>query len=143
MAVQGVVRYAKNWAMKIDLALAELVLAVHLLFILWVVGGVLLVRHYPQLRWWHIVTLAYSIVIEVVPWPPCPLTLLEQTLEKRAGYAPYQGSFLLHYLDELVYPNIPLDLLIILAVMFCAANLAYYAFSFRGGILRQFKFRNK
>jgi hypothetical protein len=132
----------KKGKMNIDLVLAELVLAVHLLFVLWVVGGVFLVRHYPRLRWWHIISLAYSIVIEVVPWFPCPLTLLEQTLEERAGYVAYQGSFLLHYLDKLVYPNIPLDLLITVAVVFCTANLAYYAFSFRGA-LRRLKWRNR
>jgi hypothetical protein len=117
--------------MNIDLALAEAVLAVHLLFILWVIGGVLVVRCYPELRWIHIASLVYSLFIEVVPWPPCPLTVLEQTLENRAGFAAYHGSFLLHYLDELVYPNVPPDLLVALAVVFCAGNLVYYIFAGR------------
>ncbi len=113
--------------MNLDLALADLVLAVHLLFILWVIGGILLVRRYPRLRWVHISSLIYGIFIEVAPWPPCPLTVLEQWLEDRAGIAAYHGSFLLHYLDALVYPHIPLDLLISIAVVFCAANLVFYA----------------
>ena len=117
--------------MNIDLALAEAVLVVHLLFILWVIGGVLLVRLYPELRWAHIGSLAYSIFIEVVPWPPCPLTLLEQMLENRAGAAAYHGPFLLHYLDELVYPNVKPALLVSVAVAFCFANLVYYVFAWR------------
>ncbi len=113
--------------MNIYLTLAESVLVIHLLFILWVIGGVLVVRWYPSLQWIHIGSLVYSIVIEVVPWPPCPLTILEQKLEDQAGIVAYHGSFLLHYLDVLVYPNLPLTLLVCIAVGFCAANLAYYA----------------
>jgi len=117
--------------MNIDLVLAESVLAVHLLFILWVMGGVLLVRQYPRLKWFHIGSLAYGIFIEVTPWPPCPLTILEQMLEERAGMAAFHGSFLLHYLDELVYPNVSLTLLITVAVALCTANLLYYVFTWR------------
>lgn len=119
--------------MNIDLMLAESVLAVHLLFILWVMGGVLLVRRHPRLKWFHIGSLVYAIFIEVTPWPPCPLTILEQMLEERAGAVAFHGSFLLHYLDVLVYPNVSLKLLITVVVAFCAANLLFYVFSWRNG----------
>lgn len=115
--------------MNIYLALAESVLVIHVLFILWVIGGVLLVRRYPSLQWLHIGSLLYGIFIEVSPWPPCPLTILEQGLVDRAGFAAFHGSFLLHYLDAFVYPNVSLTLLVSCAVAVCAANLAYYAFS--------------
>ena len=117
--------------MNIDLVLAGVVLGVHLLFILWVVGGILVVRRYPKLKWIHIGSLAYSIYIEVVPWPPCPLTVLEQILEERAGLAAYHGDFIVHYLDALVYPNVPLKLLVTLAVAVCAGNLIYYVATWR------------
>lgn len=67
--------------MIIYLLLAESVLVLHLLFILWVIGGALLVRYYPWLQWLHIGSLVYGIFIEVAPWPPCPLTILEEMLE--------------------------------------------------------------
>lgn len=121
--------------MNIDLALAEAVLVVHLLFILWVIGGVLLVHRFPVLKWFHIGSLVYSIFIEIVPWPPCPLTVLEQMLESRAGEAVYRGSFLLHYLDKLVYPNVPVMLLVSVAVAVCALNLAYYVYRSRAARL--------
>lgn len=117
--------------MNIDLALAEAVLVVHLFFILWVIGGVLLVRLHPELQWVHIASLVYSIFIELVPWLPCPLTVLEQGLVNRAGFAAYHGSFLLHYLDELVYPSVPPDLLVAMAVVFCAGTIVYYVFAWR------------
>ena len=60
--------------MNVDLVLAGMVLVFHLLFILWVIVGALVVRPHARLKWVHIVSLVYSIFIEVVPWPPCPLT---------------------------------------------------------------------
>jgi hypothetical protein len=61
------------------------------------------------------------------------LTMLEQMLEDRAGISAYHGSFLLHYLDALVYPNVSLALLVTVEVAFCAGNLAYYVFRSRIG----------
>jgi Protein of Unknown function (DUF2784) len=121
--------------MNINLVLAGLVLVVHLLFILWVVGGVLVVRRYPRLKWVHIASLVYSIFVEVVPWPPCPLTVLEQMLEEQAGLEAFHGSFLAHFLDAVVYPNVSLVLLVAVAVAFCAGNLIYYVFAWRKGVL--------
>ena len=88
-------------------ALATAVLFLHALFILWVVFGALLTRSRPILRGLHIASLVWGILTEVLPWP-CPLTLLENWLEGRAGVEPYQGGFLLHYLYRLVcIPTFP------------------------------------
>jgi hypothetical protein len=107
-------------------ALATAVLFLHTLFILWVIFGALLTRSRPLLRWLHIASLLWGILTEVLPWP-CPLTLLENWLEGRGGIEPYQGAFLLHYLDKLVYPDISANVLTIAAVIVCLANLAFYA----------------
>ncbi len=112
-------------------ALAVAVLVLHLLWIVWVIFGVLLTRRRRALRWFHIASLVYSIFIEVAPWPPCPLTVLEQWLEARGGVEPYHGPFLLHYLDALVYPDVPLTLLIACAVAVCAFNLGIYIYRYR------------
>jgi len=113
-------------------ALASSALALHLLFILWVIFGALVARSRPLLKWLHITCLIWGILIEVLPWP-CPLTLLETWLENRAGAEPYQGGFLLHYLDALVYPNIPPVLLTVAGVVVCILNLALYARAFSAG----------
>jgi hypothetical protein len=112
-------------------AMAVAVLTVHLLFIFWVVGGALLTRRRRVLRWLHIISLVYGMLIEALPWPPCPLTVLEGWLEARAGISPYQGSFLVHYLEAAVYPDIPVSTLIAGAVVVCALNLALYAHRYR------------
>lgn len=105
--------------------LAASVLFLHALFILWVIFGALLTRSRPLLRWLHIASLIWGILVEVLPWP-CPLTLLEDWLEGKAGVGPAQGGFLLHYLDRLVYPNISSAVLTIAAVIICGLNLALY-----------------
>lgn len=105
--------------------LAVSVLLMHALFILWVVFGAFLTRSRPVLRWLHIVSLVWGILAELLPWP-CPLTILENWFEGKAGIEPYQGGFLLHYLDKLVYPNISTSALTIAGVLVCAVNLAFH-----------------
>lgn len=110
--------------------LAALVLALHLLFILWVVFGALLTRRRPLLRWLHLGSLAWGVLVEILPWP-CPLTPAENWLRAQAGLAGYQGGFLLHYLDALIYPNVPPALLTLGGIAVCLFNLGIYAVRFR------------
>lgn len=105
--------------------LAVCALFLHVLFILWVVFGALLTLSRPVLRWLHIVSLFWGILTELLPWP-CPLTVLENWFEAKAGVQPYQGGFLLHYLDKLVYPDISASALTVAGVLVCALNLAVY-----------------
>ncbi len=65
--------------------------------------GAFLARSRPILRWLHVASLIWGILTELLLWP-CPLTWLEDWLESRAGIEPYQGGFLLHYLDKVIYP---------------------------------------
>ncbi len=106
-------------------ALAIFVLFLHALFILWVVFGALLTRSRPVLRWLHIASLVWGILTELLPWP-CPLTVLENWFEAKAGVQPYQGGFLLHYLDKLVYPDISATVLTVAGVFVCVLNLVLY-----------------
>ena len=110
-------------------ALAVLVLFFHALFILWVIFGALLTRSHSLLRGLHILSLIWGILTELLPWS-CPLTLLENWFEDQAGAQPYQGGFLLQYLDKLIYPNISPSTLTIAGVIVCASNLAFYAWTF-------------
>lgn len=86
----------------------------------------LMTRSRPVLLWSHVPSLVWGILTEALPWP-CPLTLLENWLEGRSGVEPYQGGFLLHYLDKLVYPDISDEVLTVAGVIVCFANLAFYA----------------
>jgi hypothetical protein len=105
--------------------LATFVLFLHALFILWVVFGAL-VRHSRKiLRSRRIASLVWGTLTELLPWP-CPLTVLENWLEAKSGVEPYQGGFLLHSLDKLVYPDVSATVLTIAGGIICALNLAFY-----------------
>lgn len=116
--------------MNLYLALAAAALTVHLAWIVWVVLGWLATRGRPWLRGFHILSLLYSIVIELGPWW-CPLTRVEQWAQRRAGMEPYRESFLIHYLDALVYPNVSEGLLAWSAASFCVLLLGLYGLRFR------------
>lgn len=107
------------------IAAAILVLLLHLAWIAFVILGALFTR---GRRWWttvHVLSLVWGVAVEAGPWP-CPLTLAEQYFEDKAGWAAYQGSFLLHYLDAVVYPNFPAWIVGAAGVAVCLFNLAIY-----------------
>jgi Protein of Unknown function (DUF2784) len=64
---------------------AEAVLLLHVLWCTWVLLGWTVTRGRRVLRILHLTSLAYAIVMELLPWPPCPLTVAETQLEVRAG----------------------------------------------------------
>ncbi|MGD0956607.1 MAG: DUF2784 family protein [Candidatus Acidiferrales bacterium] len=109
-----------------NLVLAEAVLFVHLLWCAWVLLGWTVTRCRRVLRTLHVASLIYAIVIELVPWPPCPLTVLETWLEGRAGIKPAHGPFLVRVLDAIVYPDLPEWLVVGGAVLVCVAILWIY-----------------
>ena len=80
----------------------------------------------PRLAALHVGTLVYGVIIEIFGFL-CPLTALEEWLQVRGGVLSYRGPFLLYYLDAVVYPNIPTNLLIAGAVAVCVLNLWIYA----------------
>jgi hypothetical protein len=116
-----------------DFAIAVLLL--HALFILWVVFGILFTRSHPVLCWLHIASLIWGIFTELLPWP-CPLTLLENWIEGKAGIEPYHGGFMLHYLDRLVYPDISAIVLTVTGAVVCVLNLALYGWQIRSDRLQ-------
>lgn len=101
-------------------------LTIHLAWILWVIFGALWTRGRPLAAWFHIASLVWGIIVEVSSLP-CPLTLAEAFFDRKAGVDATRGSFLAHYLDALVYPNVPEWLLVGLGVAVCMLNLAIYA----------------
>ena len=85
--------------------LADAVVALHGLFILFVVfGGFVAWRR--ERRWVAAIQLPcalWGMLIELGGWI-CPLTPLENSLRARAGQAGYSGGFIEHYLLPAIYP---------------------------------------
>jgi hypothetical protein len=104
---------------------ADLTVLLHFLFIVFVIFGALLVARLPKLKPVHWVALAYGLLVEVFNWY-CPLTLLEQWLRRAGGQEAYERSFLVHYLDALIYWDVPQWVLIAGAIGVALANVAIY-----------------
>jgi len=83
---------------------ADLVLILHVIFIVFVVLGGLLVLWQRRLAWLHIPCALWGILIEYLGWI-CPLTYLENDLRSAAGSRGYSGGFIDHYLVPLVFPS--------------------------------------
>jgi len=105
---------------------ADLVLAAHLAFVLFVVCGGLLALRQPWLAWVHLPTVAWAAFVEFSGWI-CPLTPLEVSLRRAAGEAGYGGDFVEHYLVALIYPvGLTRDLQILIGVFVLMVNVAIY-----------------
>lgn len=110
--------------------LAVFVLTLHLAWLALVVFGAFWTRGRPLWTALHILALLWGIVVELGPWP-CPLTLAENYFIVWIGHAAYQGGFLLHYLDGIVYPNLPGWIVADTGVAVCALNLGIYGWRWR------------
>ena len=83
--------------------LANLVVALHLAFVGFVVLGGLAVWRWPRLAWVHLPAVVWGIGIEL-SGAVCPLTPWENWLRDRAGDTTYQGDFIERYMLPLLYP---------------------------------------
>jgi hypothetical protein len=83
--------------------LADGVLVLHGLFIVWAALGALAVWRWPRLAVLHLPALAWAVWIEA-SGGVCPLTPLENSLRRAAGQAGYSGGFIDHYLGGIIYP---------------------------------------
>jgi uncharacterized protein DUF2784 len=85
--------------------LADLTVAVHVLFVIFVVAGGFLARRYRWLIAPHLLAASWGVYVEAMPGLICPLTPLENAFAFRAGEAGYEGSLIEHYLVPVIYPE--------------------------------------
>lgn len=84
--------------------LADGVVAVHALFIVFVVLGGFLAWRWRWVAALHLPCAAWGVLIEFRHWV-CPLTPLENHLRAKAGAQGYEGGFIEHYLLPVIYPG--------------------------------------
>jgi len=107
--------------------LAEVVLVIHLAFVLFVVLGGLLVMRWPRLAWLHVPAAIWGVLIEYSGWI-CPLTPLENSLRTKGGEAGYSGGFIEHYIQPTLYPSgLTRSTQLVLGSVVLLLNLAAYA----------------
>jgi hypothetical protein len=89
--------------------LADLVMVLHIGFILLVVFGGILALRWRRFALLHLPAVLWALFLELKPGTLCPLTPLEQSLRMRAGESAYRGGFIEHYLGPIIYPNMSVD----------------------------------
>lgn len=82
---------------------ADVVVLLHLMFIVFVVAGGFAVVWLRRFAWLHIPCAVWGAWIALTGGV-CPLTPLENKLRAAAGQAGYSGGFFEHYVIPLVYP---------------------------------------
>ncbi|MGS2743306.1 DUF2784 domain-containing protein [Halomonas sp. LS-001] len=101
---------------QILLLMADGVLIFHILFVAFVVFGLLAVYagYFLQWQWvrhrvWRVAHLLAIGYVVVQSWLGivCPLTVWEMALREKAGGAIYAGSFIQHWLQNLLFFNAP------------------------------------
>lgn len=106
--------------------LAAVIVLVHFAYIVFVLGGALLLF---VSRWWavvHIPAVLWGAYVEL-KGRICPLTPLENEYRLRAGQAGYSGGFIEHYLTRIIYPEgLTATIQIGLGVFVLALNLILY-----------------
>jgi hypothetical protein len=105
---------------------ADIVVVIHLLWILFLLFGAFWGIKNRKAKIIHIAGLTFAVTIQVFDWY-CPLTHLETWL--RSQYEPtlsYTGSFIIHYIEKIVYIELPRSLIFVLSIVLCAINAWLY-----------------
>ena len=111
--------------------LADLVVLLHLAFVLFVVFGGLLVLRRRRIAWLHVPAFVWGAAIEFGGWI-CPLTPLENRLREMSGAGGYSGGFVERYLVPVLYPGeLTREIQIALGIAVLLINLAIYGFLLR------------
>ena len=95
---------------------ADAVLLLHVVFVSFVIFGLVLVVaggvlkwHWVRNPWFRLCHLLAIFVVVIQSWLGiiCPLTTFEMMLRSRAGDAVYPGSFVAHWLEAILYYQAP------------------------------------
>lgn len=118
--------------------LADLILGLHAAFILFVVGGQILIVAGWALGWFwprhwlfrllHLLAIGL-VMLEAWLGVICPLTTLENILRSAAGVATYENSFIRYWVGELVFYAAPDWVFTLIYTVFAAfVALAWFVY---------------
>jgi hypothetical protein len=117
--------------------LADVSVLFHFLWVVFLVFGLVFAIKRSRLAWIHLGGLLFSLLLNLLGWY-CPLTYLENYL--RGAYADgstYSDSFIIHYLELIIYPDLPERTIRAGEILFVSLNLVVY-----GVLIKQYLFRS-
>lgn len=106
--------------------LADITVLIHFLWIVFLFLGGLWGRRNRFIKIFHLSGLAFALVIQLFDWF-CPLTHLEVWLRtKHHPDLAYAGSFIIHYLERIVYLEISRTVVFLFTLLLIVFNLWIY-----------------
>jgi hypothetical protein len=110
----------------VDKILADAIVVIHFLFIIFVICGGLLVLRWPKMAIAHLPAAVWGAAVEIFGWL-CPLTPLENRFRDLAGETAYSGDFIGRYLLPVIYPeNLTAEIQYILGGLVITVNVMIY-----------------
>ncbi len=107
---------------------ADLLVLIHLAFIVFVIIGGFTVLKWRWLILLHIPAVVWGALVEMKGWI-CMLTPWENSLRQLAGQEGYGGGFIEHYIMPLIYPvALTHNIQIVMGLVVVAINLCIYCF---------------
>lgn len=109
-----------------------MVVLIHFLWIVFLIFGAVPGVRIRAVRIIHLAALAFALIIQIFGWY-CPLTYLEIWLRNRhdPGLS-YFGSFIVHYLEKIVYLDVSFDLIFALTIILIVINVVVYGIKSAG-----------
>jgi hypothetical protein len=106
---------------------ADFVVLVHFLWIVFLIFGAFIGTKYRLIKIIHLTGLGFAIVMQIFGWY-CPLTHVEIWLRQKYNPAlTYRGSFLIHYVERIVYIELSPVIIFVLTLFLVAATGYIYS----------------
>lgn len=112
--------------------LADIVVFLHFLWILFIIAGFISIIFSWKiffnnfiLRTIHLVSILYTTYLELAH-KNCPLTDIENYFKAKSGNAAYTGSFIVYYIEKIVYPDVEPLVVIIPTIIIGVITLVMY-----------------
>jgi len=105
---------------------ADTVVLIHFLWIVFLFLGAFWGIKNRVVKIFHLSGLVFALIIQVFDWF-CLLTHLEVWLRSRHDLAlTYAGSFIVHYVERIVYIELSRTLILVLTLILCGLNMWLY-----------------
>ncbi len=108
--------------------LADLTLIVHFIWILFLILGFIFALTRSKIALLHMTGLLFALILNLMGWY-CPLTYLENYLYAlNDPRSTYSGSFIINYLQQIVYLDLPGQYIRIVGISFAVLYISIYVY---------------
>ena len=113
--------------------LASVVVAVHVFWVVLLIGGTVVAARLPSYRPIHAAIFALTVTLQMA-LSACPLTMIERSLRSRGGAEAqvWEGGFIRHYLAQWFGLAPPPDAIKVTQILLFAVSMALLVAWFRG-----------